>query len=127
MMRNTLRDKLSEEGVEMPFEQWRVLFMLWVEDGRNQAELAEWSFKDKTTITRGLQSLEKLNLVVRITDEKDKRNKLIFLTHKGRELKNKVMPLAAATMEDAIQDISKEELNICRKVLGKIYNNLNTK
>ncbi|MEL6925948.1 MAG: MarR family transcriptional regulator, partial [Bacteroidota bacterium] len=104
-----------------------VLFMLWVEDGRNQAELAEWSFKDKTTITRGLQSLEKLNLVVRITDEKDKRNKLIFLTHKGRELKNKVMPLAAATMEDAIQDISKEELNICRKVLGKIYNNLNTK
>ena len=124
VMANTLRGKLAEKGVELPFEQWTILFMLWQEDGRNQIELVQGLYKDKATITRGLHSLERLNFVVRITDEKDKRNKKIYLTHKGKKLKNEVIPLAHQTTEIAIQNISDREIKVCRKVLQKIFENL---
>jgi len=119
-----LRTLIAEQGIEIPFEQLIVLFMLWKRDGMHQSEVVHGIYKDKTTITRGLHNLEKHNLIVRIQDEKDKRNKKIFLTHKGKELKKTILPLAFEMIQNASEGISKEEMTICRKVLKKIYQNL---
>ena len=119
-----MREKLMVAGVEIPPEQMMVLFHLWEKDGVNQKELVNTSFKDKTSITRGIHSLEKHNLVVRITDENDKRNKKIYLTQKGKKMEKIVKPLAYETQGQAIKGISKKDLEICKKVLNKIYENL---
>ena len=119
-----LRTSIEEQGIELPFEQLKVLFMLWQKDGMYQSEVVNGVYKDKTTITRGLHNLEKHNLIVRVKDEKDKRNKKVFLTHKGKELRNLVIPLAFEMEKKAIEKISKKELEIFRKVLKKIYHNI---
>lgn len=123
-MMKAMRDSLTTAGIEMPPEQMMVLFQLWEKDGINQKELVDGSFKDKTSITRGIHSLEKHNLVVRITDENDKRNKKIYLTQKGKKMEKIVKPLAYETQGQAIKGISKKDLEVCKKVLNKIYENL---
>lgn len=120
---NKLREKLAKTGLELPLEHLIILFHLWNQDGRSQKDIVDRVFKDKTTITRALDSLEKLNLLLRIPDESDKRSKRIFLTHKGKELKKMVMPIALETNYNAIADIPVKHLEICKAVLIKIYEN----
>jgi len=123
-MANTIQAKMREKGLILAHEHMGLLFMLWRKDGINQKELVGSLFKDKSTITRGLKALEKHNLIVRITDEKDKRNKRTFLTSKGKLLKKEITPLMIELNESAAENISQKELNICKKVLNQIYENL---
>jgi len=120
----TIREKIKKAGVEIPPEQMMILFQLWEKDGINQKTLVEGSFKDKGTITRGIHSLEKHNLVVRITDENDKRHKKLYLTNKGKDMEKVAKPLAYETHTEALKGISNKDLENCKKVLKKIYENL---
>lgn len=103
-----------------------VLVDLWMQDGVRQQDLAVSTIKDKGTITRTLNFLEKENLVVRVTDRSDKRNKLIYLTHKGKELKHKLLPYAKEAISNAVSGITEAELKTCKDVLAKVYKNLIT-
>ena len=124
MIDSRMRENLTNAGLNLPHEQWVVLFLLWEQDGRNQSEIADLLFKDKGTITRGLISLEHLNLVVRIVDEADKRNKKVYLTQKGKELQNIIVPIALTTRADATEGIPEADLQLCKQVLIRIYENL---
>ena len=69
-----LARKLYEAGGEITAEQFRLLMMLWIEDGRNQQDLADEYGKDKTSIARMLHTMERQALITRVPDEKDKRH-----------------------------------------------------
>lgn len=123
-MSNSVQAKLRELGLDIPHEHMVVMFMLWRKDGINQKEIAGDIIKDKSTITRGLNYLEKHNIIVRITDEKDKRSKKIFLTHKGKDMKKQVEPMMFRINKNAAQGVSKKDLETCKKVLTQIFENL---
>jgi DNA-binding MarR family transcriptional regulator len=74
-----------KKGHSITGEQFEVLVVLWNEDGKNQQRLSKALCKDKTTITRLIKSLEELNLVKRVTNRKDKRQKLVYLTRSGKK------------------------------------------
>lgn len=121
-----VRKKLEEEDGPQAIQPTHigVLVDLWMQDGVRQQDLAVSTIKDKGTITRTLNFLEKENLVVRVTDRADKRNKRIYLTHKGRELEKQLLPYAQRAIGGATTGISPEELRICKDVLAKVYDNL---
>ncbi|MEL6864404.1 MAG: MarR family transcriptional regulator [Bacteroidota bacterium] len=125
MMSSRLKSKLEAIGIDLPIEHWIILTTLWFDDGLNQQEVADKIHKNKGTITRAINHLEQINLVVRIPDQKDKRLKRIYLTHKGKELQATLLPLAYETNLEAVEGISEAELDICKKVLRKMYQNLN--
>lgn len=124
MMGKTLMRKFEEKGFDFSGGEWPILVHLWIQDGRYQKEFSEMMCRDKGTIARIIQGMERENLVVRIADESDKRSKRIFLTHKGKNLKDELIPLALETTLEAVQDIPEEEIFICKKVLKKIFENL---
>lgn len=101
-----------------------VLVDLWTKDGVRQQDLALSTIKDKGTITRTLDYLEKENYVVRVTDREDKRNKRIYLTHKGKEMEARLMPFTKEVVHAATDNISIEDLRTCKDVLAKVYSNL---
>ena len=101
-----------------------LLVDLWSEDGLRQQDLAFSIIKDKATITRMLDRLEEKNIAVRVPDPVDKRNKRIYLTHKGKQLEEEVWPIAEKVVASATNDVSEDELMICKKVLFKIYQHL---
>ena len=52
-------------SIDITPEQWTVLYYLWSRDGVTQQELCNVTFKDKPSMTRLIDKLEKQQLVVR--------------------------------------------------------------
>ena len=120
-----LREEFEQRGFDLPIEHWVILRCLWIQDGLIQQELAEAIHKDKTTVTRAVNVLEKMNILVRIPDGQDKRHKRLFLTHKGKVLQNRLNPLAKEIHSIAEHEIPEQDLATCKRVLRQIIKNLN--
>src|SRR5215216_5113397 len=75
-----LQKKFNTAGVNLTIEQWSVLYHLWKQDGMSQQELCSATFRDKPSITRLVDNLEKLELVRRVPDGRDRRINKVFLT-----------------------------------------------
>jgi len=119
-----LNRSFAEAGHDVTVVQWRILKCLWRTDGQRQQDLADVVHKDKTSITRIIDCMEKRNLVVRISDRLDRRQKLIYLTNKGKELQKELVQIAQKTSLEAQRGVEPEHLDIFRKVLAKVHNNL---
>ena len=64
-----LQKKFNGAGLSITIEQWSVLYHLWKQEGISQQELCNATFRDKPSITRLVDNLEKLNLVKRVASE----------------------------------------------------------
>lgn len=124
VMSRALMDKFRQRGYEFGIDQWIVLIHLWHEDGQTQQRLGEIAGRNKTTVTRAIDWLEKNNYVVRVSDQVDRRHKRIYLTNGGKQLQNELIPEVSEVMSEATGEIPQEELETCRKVLRKIFINL---
>lgn len=105
-------------------EQWVILLNLSFKDGVTQNELAVSTFKDKPSITRLLDNLERRSLIARLSDKKDKRNNLIYITKAGVAIHAKAREIALQIMKKALHGLTEEEIKIGEKLLKKIFNNL---
>lgn len=123
-MANRLNHNFEKAGHNVTCEQWAILMNLWQKNGQSQKELASVACKDKTSITRLLNGLEKKNLVLRISDKKDARQKFIYLTDKGKELQKKLLELVRKTLLEAQVGIKAQDLKVCKDVLRHVAKNL---
>lgn len=105
-------------------EQWTILYHLWAEEGLTQQELANLTFRDKPSITRLINNLEKLSLVIRVNDKQDRRSNLIYLTKEGRKLKEEGMNQGAITLSEATAGLSLEDMRAAQIILDKVFHNL---
>jgi len=124
IFRSRLNRSFSKAGYDVTSEQWRILMCLWHRDGQRQQDLADFVHKDKTSITRSIDGMEKRDLVVRIPDRLDRRQKLIYLTDKGKRLREELMQVVQKTSLEAQQGIKSEHLDVFRDVLASIRENL---
>jgi len=92
-------------------------------DGITQQELCNATFKDKPSMTRLIDNMERQHLVVRISDKRDRRTNLIHLTKTGRELEGKAFVIANQTLKEGLEGVSMEDLKIAQEVLRKIFTN----
>ncbi|MBE2230349.1 MAG: MarR family transcriptional regulator [Chitinophagaceae bacterium] len=119
-----LQKKFNTAGLHITIEQWSVLYHLWKQDGISQQELCNATFRDKPSITRLVDNLEKLNLVKRVPSENDRRINLIFLTRQAQKLQEDTMALAEETLNDALTGVPADKVDICKEVLQIVYDNL---
>ena len=75
LIENRLKLNFEREFINITPQQWSVLTYLWNEDGISQQKIADVFAKDKTSMTRLLNNMEKNELITRKQDEVDKRNK----------------------------------------------------
>ena len=112
-------------GLEISLDQWLVLGPVWKNDGISQKDISEYCGKDKTSVTKIIDTLEKKNLVVRVTDQLDHRVKRVVLSQKGRELFLSALPVMAQTRDELRSGISDKEIEALKSILNKIHKNLN--
>ncbi|MGM7636091.1 MarR family winged helix-turn-helix transcriptional regulator [Bacillus sp. Hm123] len=105
-------------------EQNLVMMLLWKKDGLSQQEIAEQLKKDKTNIARMLLNLEQKGLIRRVCCQHDRRSLKVFLTEKGADLKEIIIPIAKEINKQIYKGISEEELQTVRAVLSKMRENL---
>ena len=114
-------------GIDISIDQWMVLGPVWKSDGISQKEIAENCGKDKTSVTKIIDTLEKKNLLVRISDQLDQRVKRIILTNKGKQLFADALPVMEQTRAELRSGISDKEIHSLKIVLTKLYHNLQPK
>jgi len=119
-----LQKKFNTATLNLTIEQWSVLYHLWKEDGKSQQELCNATFRDKPSITRLVDNLEKLQLVKRVASESDRRINKIHLTKQGLRLQEQTMQLAEQTLNDALEGVPADQINLCKEVLQRVYDNL---
>lgn len=106
------------------------LFLKFVVDapGSTQTQLAEQMHKDKTTVTRMIDLLEKKGMLYRKVSLKDRRIFQIYVTEKTIREVEKLAPLFEKRNEELRQIITPDEYETTLKVLQKIqeyYRGLN--
>ena len=119
-----LQKNFRASGLEITIEQWSVLYHLWKEDCLSQQELCNRTFRDKPSITRLIDNLEKQKLVRRMPSKADRRINLVCLTDAAKELQEKTIELANDTMNEALVGINREEIETVKQVLQRVYDNL---
>lgn len=119
-----LQKNFRSAGLDITIEQWSILYHLWKEDCLSQQELCNRTFRDKPSITRLIDNLEKQKLVKRIDSKTDRRINLVCLTDAAKELQELTLELANKTMDEALIGINKDEIETVKKVFQQVYDNL---
>ncbi|MCW7508413.1 MarR family transcriptional regulator [Leptospira levettii] len=92
-MRKFLANEFETNRVGMRFEEWIQLIPLMEKESLNQKTLSDRLAKDKTTISRLVDSWVKKGWVKRIQSNEDKRSFSLKLTTKGKSIWEKGIPV----------------------------------
>lgn len=122
--RNEMYRGFREAGTSVTPEQWAVLIRLWENDGQTQTALSDSTFRDKPTMSRILDVLERDGVVTRRDDPNDGRVRVVMLTRQGRELKRKLVPVAERIVGKMVAGISDADLETTRSALRAMFENL---
>lgn len=104
--------------------QPRVLFQLWKQDGRTQKELAAELLLKPATLTLILQRMERDGLVERRPDPADQRISRVYLTEKGKKLREPVLKAIKEREMEILHGFTAEEKLILRRLLTRVRDNL---
>ncbi|WP_442266027.1 MarR family winged helix-turn-helix transcriptional regulator [Tenacibaculum sp. ZS6-P6] len=124
MIDNHIQDIFHEQDIKLTKTQWILLKKLDEKDGVPQQELAFLTGRDKTSLTRLINTMEKKSLVARIPSKLDKRINHIFLTKKGELLFKETLPIIEDFAQSLQENISEEEIKATIKVIKKVQENL---
>lgn len=115
---------LAEGGTGITADQFRLLTMLWKEDGIIQQHLAALLGRDRASVTRMADILEEQGIVTRISDRSDRRINLIYLTKKGRELEAVAAAAAQQTLDETTKNFTETEEAAFSQLLQRAIENL---
>lgn len=116
----------NSHGFNLTAEQFLVMDTLWDEGVMSQQQIADTILKDKNSVTKLIDALEKKGLVERVAGRSDKRQNLIHLTQKAVEIKKSITQVAIDTTDKIIKDIPREDLINFVKVLNKMAENIDS-
>ena len=118
----SLAARIATYGVSIG--QWYFLRALWEEDGLTQRELSHRvGMMEPTTVT-ALNGMEKRGLVKRVRNSQDRRKMNIFLTDKGKSLRDTLMPFEDEVNRLAVVGMEPAEAEALEAGLRKVIGNL---
>lgn len=122
---------LAEEGVEaFNGTQGRILYILWDKDKVPIKIISKETGLAITSLTTILENMENDGLIDRIKDENDKRQTMISLTKKARNLSKNYNNVSKKMNKIFYKDFTKEQINVMEEGLEKIcksFENANSK
>lgn len=105
-------------------EQRVILDLIDQDSSISQNELSQALGKDKTTISRTLDAIEKKGYILREQTRDDKRFKIISLTVSGKKVLEETKPIIESFRSYFISDFSEDEVETINRLLNKISLNI---
>jgi MarR family transcriptional regulator, transcriptional regulator for hemolysin len=113
-----MNEELTAQGIT--FRQCQVLAWLAIEGEQTQTELASHMNIEPPTLVRVLDRMERDGLVARNDCAEDRRRKIIRPLPKAKPIWRKIVASAEVVRSRAIGDLTKQELTVLKKLLGKV-------
>ena len=117
-----LQMRLAEHAVS--YGHWSFLRILWESEGLTQRQLSGQAGVMEPTTFSALNAMERLGYVVRKPSPTSRKEVHVYLTRKGRGLKDKLVPLAEEVNEVALRDIGAADIATTRRTLLAFIDNL---
>ena len=121
---NYTRQVFRENGLEFNPIQALVLYTLYKGDGISLSDLGKKCFLGNSTLTSVIDKIESLGLIERRLDPEDRRVYNIYLKDKGIEIRESLLNSMQYIYNKMMTDCTKEDIEVFRRVLLKIYENL---
>lgn len=118
--------ELSKNNINLTPEQYLVMDILWDQGTLSQQAIADIIQKDKNSVTKFIDSLEKKGLVSRVVNKNDRRINNIIVSEEGLKLKDKTTEVAINMMQNVLANISEDDLLIFDKVMNQIKSNIDS-
>ena len=116
--------ELTRNGINLTPEQYLVMDILWDAEVMSQQAIADIIQKDKNSVTKFIDSLEKKGLVYRQVNKTDRRVNNIVVSEEGMRLKARTTEVAIGMMRNVLKDIKEEDLMALDKVMNQIKENI---
>ncbi len=100
---------LKSAGLDITTEQSRILFTLYLGDGRKQQDISNFLMQEKSSTSRLVNSLEKKGYLIRKQGEEDERQKLVYLTPKGRSIERTCLTCAQEAQASVREKFDEKE------------------
>jgi DNA-binding MarR family transcriptional regulator len=119
-----IANHFQEQDIDLTKVQMILLVRLFYNDGQPQNDLALLTNRDKASLARLLDTMERKGLVVRVPSKDDKRIKLVHITKKGVELYESVRPLIKQMISKVQHGISEKDVQFTIKILKQLQLNI---
>ena len=118
--------KLRQMEVPLTPEQFILIDLLWNQGSMSQQQLADQMQKDKNSVTKLVDALERKGFVVREQNRQDRRSNTLVLTEKAEGLKHGAKQKGISILDEMLVGISEEELRSFLLTLHKLNRNMNS-
>lgn len=114
----------AKDGCGITPEQFTVLSALKENDGMYLRQLANITLKDRPNMTRIVSILESNGYVASTLESEGRQVKKLYITEKGKEICDKILPTILKVWQETVKGISEEEIDSVLRTLDKIEKNL---
>lgn len=116
---------LRQKDVPLTPEQFMLIDLLWNHGEMSQQELADQLQKDKNSVTRLVDAIERKGFVVRRQNTSDRRSNTLVLTEQAEKLKADAKQKGISILAKMLEGISEDELRTFLTTLRKLSLNMN--
>ncbi len=111
-------------GNGLSIAMWRVLAALSNNGEQRQVDLVTMTSIDASTMSRLVSRLVRSGLVTRSRSAKSSREVVVELSPKGRDLVQRLIPIARKLEQTASAGLPPKDLAVAKRALGRMYDNL---
>ncbi len=111
---------ILEHGIDVPFEQLRVLLFISNNKGVKQQNICEGLNKVKPGVSRLVDGLVKKKLVEQRLDKTDRRVKNLYITKKGLEVRNQFYPIGLGELKKIESQLGEKKIEQLKQYLRSI-------
>ncbi len=119
---NELISCLSD--IDLPVAYFHILRLPWVKEGTSQKDISNMAFITPSVTSQLIKKMEADGLLRRGSDPNDGRIKKVFLTKKGKSLKNKVLDVVLNIPIRATEGISDQDVTTAIRVMRAMRENM---
>ena len=116
--------KLRQEDVPLTPEQFMLIDLLWNHGEMSQQQLADLMHKDKNSVTKLVDAIERKGFVVRQQNKHDRRSNTLVLTERANQLKPGAKQKGISILDQMLEGINENELRMFLETLRKLNVNM---
>ena len=122
LLRTVFERRVSAFGLTRA--QWLIIARLHRRPGLSQSEIADLLEIEKAPAGRLIERMEAKNWLQRRSDAKDRRVNRLYLTNKANRLHAAIWPIAEATVDEALHDLSAAERQRLSALMARVKTTL---
>jgi len=120
LIKEQINRNFLQSDIKITFDQWLVLSEISETRNINQKSIAEKLYKEVASVSRLIDKLQKLNLIVRKINPENQREVKLYVTHEGLELLDKIEGFESVEIKKLFSSIYEQELNLVIDVMTRL-------